>query len=322
MLSRCSNSLIFLALAMGVVLPCVTPFSARAGDKIEFSAPGALDVPRPEREDKEPSKADEFQPPARPDAQVMDDMEPGPSEVVIISTAKKKDSRTADSAFTDDRYNDAEVDKSDTDLDSKQRTTISTIDRWDTQRQNSDRESIFSNKRSNRSASEDNLRSRLEAVNTEGRTDYQRDERYGKHVPDSSENTAWPHSFFNHGLTGLERMREGQFVPFYEEVNAASQVVNQSLPTRSATAADDLLRNSTLAPGMAAYDAQVDAMRGKTPDGTMAAPRTYYPVPAARVVSPNPDVYARQEPPASPSGQVQSRPAILPYPKKPGDVLR
>jgi hypothetical protein len=77
-----------------------------------------------------------------------------------------------------------------------------------------------------------------------------------------------------------------------------------------------------LPPGVAAYNAQLDAMHGKIPDATAMTPRIFRPLQAQEAMSQNVNVYAREEPPPSPPGQVQSRPAILPFPKKPGDVLR
>jgi len=302
------------------------PSLALAGDKIEFSAPGAsIELPKVEHDDKGLPKLDEFQPPVRPDDLLVEDSAPSSSEFLIIPGQNKKDAKRSDPAFADGRDNDANpgADGTYDNLVSKRRPATDTTDRWDTRRgQDPDAGSAFSEGKNDKTTGEESLRSRLEMVNTEGRTDYQKDGRYGERSPDSSENTVWTRSLFNHGFTGLERMREGQFVPFYDEVQGANQEAGQGFSTaRSSSAADDQLRDSTLSPGVAAYNAQADAVRGKTPDGMTAAPRTIYPV-QTQTVTQIPDVYARQEPPASPPGQVQSRPAILPFPKKPGDVLR
>jgi hypothetical protein len=56
-------------------------------------------------------------------------------------------------------------------------------------------------------------------------------------------------------------------------------------------------------------------------DETPGLPRTIHPA-GTKTVSQNPDMFARQQPPASPPGQVQSPPAILPFPKKPGSVFQ
>jgi len=89
-----SNSLTFLALAAGVLSPCLMPPSARAGDKIEFSAPGAsLDVPKVEREDQGTPKP-EIQASVSGDGIYLDDNMQASSDVVIISAPKKKGSRT------------------------------------------------------------------------------------------------------------------------------------------------------------------------------------------------------------------------------------
>jgi hypothetical protein len=187
---------------------------------------------------------------------------------------------------------------------------------------NGDAGSAFSERRSDEAASQESLRTRLEALNTEGRTDYQMDERYGRHASEANEAPTWFRGFFQHGSLASERIQEGQFVPFYEEMKTVNDQPSQEyLSARLASAADDLLRDSTLPPGVAEYNAQRDAVRGKTSDETVNAPRMSRPLEIRPELS-LPDAFVRQEPPSSPPGQVQSRPAILPFPKRPGDLLR
>ncbi len=200
MLSWRSHSLAVLALAAGALSPCAMPPSARAGDKIEFSAPGAsLEVPQVVRDDKEPPKS-EMQ-----TSMQVNDMIPasmlGYSEIVIISTPKEKDVKTWDSAFADDRDDDPDADSRYDNLDSRQRPINGATNWWDMPGGwNPDAGSIFSERRRGEAASRDNLRGRLEAVNTAGRTDYQKDERYGKHSPDSDPDSAWSRDFFHRAL--------------------------------------------------------------------------------------------------------------------------
>ena len=207
MLSWRSNSLAVLALAAGALLPCAMPPSARAGDKIEFSAPGALlEVPQVVRDDKEPPKP-EMQAPMQAEDMIPEGMQDS-SEIVILSTPKEKDVKPWDSAFTDNRDNNTDADSRYDNLDPRQRPGNGATNRWDMPGGwNPDAGSIFSQRRGDEAASQDNLRGRLETANTAGRTDYQKDERYGRHSSDSDEDSALSGGFSHHGSPGLERMR-------------------------------------------------------------------------------------------------------------------
>jgi hypothetical protein len=298
------------------------PLSARAGDKIEFSAPSAsLEVPRVERIDKEPPKSG-MQAPMPAVNMFPEEMQVSP-EIVIISTPKEKDLKTGDSAFTDNRDNNTDADSRYDNVDSSRRPINGATNRWDMPGGwNPDAESISPERRRDEAASQDDLRTRLEAMNTAGRTNYQKDERYGRRSSDSDEDSAWSRSFFHHGSPGLERMREGRFVPFYEEIKMINEQFSQGYSSaRLFSAPNGLPRDSTLPPGAAEYTSQRDVARGNTLDETGGAPRTIHPE-ETTTVSQNPDVFARKEPPASTPSQVQSRPAILPFPKKPGSVFQ
>jgi hypothetical protein len=348
MLSWRSHSLAVLALAAGALSPCAMPPSARAGDKIEFSAPGAsLEIPQVVRDDKEPPK-----PEMQTSMQAADMVPEGiqdSSEIVIISTPKEEDARTWDSAFTDNRDNNANAGIRYDNLDSRQRPINGATNWWDMPGGwNLDAGSIFSERGSDEAASRDGLRGRLEAVTTAGRTDYRKEELYGRHSSDSDEDSAWSRSFPHHGSPGLERMRDGQFVPVYEEVSTWYHGVLHSRPAsvdrtresqfyaqmkanneqsshgyspeRLSSVADNQPRGSSLSPD-AEYISERNAARARTLEETMSAPRTIH-FAETNAVSQHPDIFARPDPPASPPGQVQSRPAVLPFPKKPGSVFQ
>jgi len=352
MLSWRSNSLAVLALAAGALLPCAMPPSARAGDKIEFSAPGALlEVPQVVRDDKEPPKP-EMQAPMQAEDMIPEGMQDS-SEIMILSTPKEKDLKPWDSALTDNGDNNTNADSRYDNLDPRQRPGNGATNRWDMPGGwNPDAGSIFSQRRGDEAASQDKLHGRLETANTEGRTDYQKDERYGRHSSDSDEDSARSGGLSHHGSPGLERMREGQFVPVYEQVSAWSRdllhhpssaesrasdkqlaasfalyiktINEQSSQGYSSeglsSAADDQPHRSSLSPD-AEYISERNAARDRRSDETASAPRTIHPV-ETKTVSQNPDTFAQQRPPASPPGQVQSLPAILPFPKKPGSVFQ
>lgn len=302
--------------------PWAMPPSARAGDKIEFSAPGAsLGVPQLVRDDKEPPKS-EIQAPMQPDDVLPQGMQ-GSSEILIISTPVGKDIKKWDSAFTDDRDDNTDADGRYDNLEARPRPINGATNRWDMPGGwNPDAGSIFSERGRDDAASQDPLRARLEAVNTVGRTDYQKDEYYTRHSPDSDQDPAWSRSIFHHGSPGLDRMRQGQFVPLYEEMRTVNEQSGQEYSSaRLSSASNDLPRDSTLPPAAAGHTSQWDVARGSTPDEPASAPRTFHPA-ETKSVSQNPDTFARQQPPASPPGQVQSPPAILPFPKKPSSVLQ
>jgi hypothetical protein len=324
-----SNSLAVLVLAAGALSPCAILPSARAGDKIEFSAPGAsLGVPQVVRDDKEPSKTGMPASMQADDGVQEEEQMEDSSEVVVLSTANEKGVKTWDSAFTnvwDTNVWDNDIDANSRydDLDSRQRPIHGATNGWDMPGElNPDAGTIFSEKRKEEAAIQDILRDRSEAVMTAGRTDYQKDEYYGGHFPNPNKDSASFRNFLDHGSSGLERIREGQYMPFYEEMKAINEQFSQGYsPARLFSAANGLPHDSTLPSGVDGYTWQKDVARGNTPGETASAPRTIHPA-ETRTVSQNPDRFGPQEPPASPPGQVQSRPAILPFPKKPGSVFQ
>jgi hypothetical protein len=342
MLAWHSNSLAVLALAAGALSPCALPPSARAGDKIEFSAPSALlGVPEVVRDDKEPPKP-EVQAPMRADDMLLESTQDS-SEIVIISTPKEKNVKTWGSAFTDNRDNDADEDSGYDNLDSRQRPTKGATNWWEMPGgRDPDAGSIFSERRRDEAASQDSLGGRLEAGNTARRTDYQRVELFGRRSSDLVEESAWSSAFFRQALPPEETVAQklsawsgslfhpgstsfyraqDKSMPTYAQMKAINEQLSRGYPSaRLSSAVDNQPRGSSLSPD-AEYLSERDAARGNTPDETVSAPRTFYPA-ETKTVSQNSDIFARQEPPASPRGQVQSRPAILPFPKKPGSVFQ
>ncbi len=344
MLSWHSNSLAVLALAAGALSPCAMPPSARAGDKIEFSAPGAsLEVPQAVRDDKESPKSEmQASPPIN--RMVLEGDVQASSEVVVITTPKRREVRTWDSASLDDQDNNTDADNRYDNLDPRQRPIIGATNRWDMPGGwNPNAGSISSERRSDEAASQDNLRTRLEALNAAGKTDYQKDGRYNRRSSDSDEDSAlsrgfyhyalppeetvaqrlsaWSRDFFHQGSSALDRTQEKSMLSYDKMRKINEQLSQEYSSARSSITPNDLPPISTLAPGADAYASQRDLARSRTQDEPVSAPRTFHPA-ETTALSLNPDVFARQEPPPSPRGQVQSRPAILPFPKKPGSVLQ
>jgi hypothetical protein len=302
--------------------------SVWAGDKIEFSAPGvSLEVPEAVRDEKELPKH-EIPTSMQAGDELYDGMQPS-SEVVIITTPKEKGTKRRDSSYLDDRDNNTDADSRDADsrydnLDSTQRSVNTATNRWDAQTEwNPNTGSAFSERRNEEASSQDSLRGRMEALTTTGKADYQRYDLYGRQSSDSDEETAESSSFFHPESTGSERMEEGRYQPFYEQMKAINEQPSQGYsPTSLYTAASDLSRDPSLPPSVAEENLQREFSRGVTPEGMASAPPAYHPPEETRTVSQNNDIYTRPDPPSSPQGDVQSRPAILPFPKKPGSVFQ
>jgi hypothetical protein len=327
MLFRRSNSLAVLALAAGCFAPCALSQSVPAGDKIEFSAPSVpLAVPQVQSEEKELTKAS-VDASLRPDTSALEVL---PEETLVLVPQKRKSARSPDSASTfadnrDNRDDSADADSSYGSLDQKLRPIQKATNLWDLSRAwDQDSERNFSDRRGDNPANRDNLHERLDPWSAARGIDRQRNDPFGRDSSASTEDTTWSHSFFHHELSGVGGTRDGQVDSFYDDVKAAATPApaeTYSLPIPY-SASDEMLRESKLPPRMVEYNLQLDAMRGKTPDETPGARLTFHPVETRPVVSQNPDPYARQEPPPSPPGEVQARPAILPFPKRPGSVFQ
>jgi hypothetical protein len=268
----------------------------------------------------------------------------GSSEIVIISTPKEKDVKTSDSAFTDDLDDTADADSRYDHLDSRQRPISGATNQWNMPGEwNADAGRIASEGRREEAASRGTLRGRLEEGNRAGRIDYQKDGLYGRHSFDSDEDSAgfrsvlhyglppeetvaqklsaWSRGLLHPGMRPLYRAQD-KSMPTYAELKAVNEQFSQEKSSaRLSGAADDQPRGASLAPDAGGYTWPWDVARSRTPEETMSAPRTFHPA-ETKIVSQNTDIFARQQPPASPPGQVQSRPAILPFPKKPGSVFQ
>jgi hypothetical protein len=160
-----------------------------------------------------------------------------------------------------------------------------------------------------------------------GKSDYQRQEYLERQrtqgSSESSDDVSWNRNYFHFGVTGVQKVQEGQYTSLYEQM----KLMNEQA-TKGASPVD-LSDNNGSVPryGTTGYDSantfnRTDDAQSRA-TGQSAAPnyQAYRPAPTP-VVSENADKFARQEPPASPEGQVQSRPAILPFPKRPGSVFQ
>jgi hypothetical protein len=309
------NFLALLILGAGFFIP----LAVLAGDKIQFSdAATTLEVPRVQREEKI-SVNSSLEAPLAPDAAVMAEQMQSSGGVIYIPGPKKKNERSRDTDIANDRdVADREENPYDTLTRKPSLNDFSTNSLNTILGLNHQPGGIYSDRAADISDNPDSLRARVQALHTGEKIDYERDERYGRQPIESDDTTGISH----HGLFGLGTT-DGNSRTSDAEMKSVNDGGSQTYTlTRPFNAADELLRESKMPPGMVEYNSEVSTLRGKTPDEAMSQSlRPYHPA-ETRAGSATPDPYARQEPPASPPGQVQSRPGILPFPKRPGSVFQ
>lgn len=333
MSSRCLSLPTLLTFVAGGLLLCLSPLSAVAGDKIEFSVPTvALQVPQPVPAEQQAAPKLGFQAPGAVDDMVLMDSTPVPSQVIIVSAPRKTgrdglDSRFGDSDDNDDN-NDADTASADGSLNSKQQSNNGIIDRLsESDGRDFNVASFLAERKNDRDGDRDSLHARMDAMDAAMKDTYLLDQHSSRRSSGVNEEQAWNRGFFHEGLTDLERMQKGQFMPFESDMMAldpaaASQRNQGYSSTDTTTTPDNQERNSVQSAGLAAYAAGRVAISPNVADPAASGiPQTYRP-PARVDAYQNPNVFSRQEPPASPAGQVQSRPAVLPFPKRPGDVFQ
>jgi hypothetical protein len=329
-------SLTGLALATGVLSPGAmagdkVPFSITGlkTEKIEFSAPTALiAVPAVVKDDKE---SPDFQDHTTfsPDREFLEDniqAASNPDQVIIFTPSRNKEGRKSDSTYSpysDDR--DRETDSSDSDdpynrSDSTPTSLDGATNVWGApQPWTPDSPGGLSQKRVNDPVMDNSLLGRMGAMTPTDKMDNQRDGADRWRSPNSSRDSAWTLSYLHHGAPGLEGT-EGQYWPSYTEMMLKGQELNQvnSSTVPSSIVGDDTSRNATQVPGVADFQPRRDT---ESPEQTSATQAYHYPGQATSETGQSAEYLARREPPASLSSQIQP-PAILPLPKKPGDLLK
>ncbi|MGP8199857.1 MAG: hypothetical protein ACLQU4_10185 [Limisphaerales bacterium] len=342
MLSWSSSSLAVAMVAVGALSPCFMPVSARAGDKIEFSAPSAsLEVPQVAREE---APLPSFNLPMRTDDRTPEDVRG--RTVYVVTTPRQNGLRAWDSDDTDDQ-DDAypgsgheDRDRRNDELYSSQRAVYELTNRWDDARDR-DFESIFSHRRRQETASEGHFGGQAEAEKALGRIDYEADKRYASHFGDSGEDLTWSRQTLDGGLEPEETARKEMSAWADKILHPASHEIDRTLARQqrftqmrgvnrnslgedpsedSFSVADSLPPGSTLSPATDTFATQWNDKGRRMPEETPRAPLNYK-YDYTNTVGQYSDLFSRQQPPASPPGQVQSRPAILPFPKKPGSVF-
>jgi hypothetical protein len=312
---------------------------ARAGDKIEFSEPGvAVAVPKPDTAETVLSD-DMFSAKVRtPEQRVNYNDMPVSSGFIVITSGGKKDAWGFDSASVNDRNNGSTSYQADDTSNFRQRAGKSPVKREDSQSawEQDSKGSIF-DKGDGSDRRGDSLRDRMESHDTlakaanwtggyydkrdEGAASFRRgfgrelwsDKATGHGVSD------WARSFFHIGSTTLDRAMDKDATAGYTRTKETGK---QADPWASVSSpANAQSRDTTSATGEDAYGSSLDNANHKSQGDNMNLQHSYrtFEPKQAGSVSESP---ARPSSPASPKGYVRSRPAILPYPKKPGDLFK
>ena len=185
------------------------------------------------------------------------------------------------------------------------------------------------------------LSSRLEGATASEKPDYLKDDRYGRNASDSDLNSGlssdlyhrgipqeetivqrlsgWSRTFFHPGLPALEHIQD-RSMPSYDSMKA----INQQLSSGYAAQASDSLSGPPPAPTPVSPDpylSQRDLDLHREQEDTPGAPLRIHPEEPFSV-SLNPDAFVRPRTAPAARWNVRSIPAVLPFPKRPGDVLR
>lgn len=328
----------------GGLSPCALPGSAWAGDKIEFSAPSAsLEVPQVVHEDTSPLS---FHMPRQADYMTPEGMQ-RPPPMVIISTSRGNGLKAWDSDDTDDQDDVYSVDRRDN-LDrrtdssySKQQAVDGATKKWYDPR-DPELKSVFSERRRDEAANGDHLRGRLNSENAPGKNDYGADQLYGRHFGDLDEDwsrrtqdrglqsegsakedlSAWAHSVLHPASYGIDRTLAKQ--QRFTQMGTVNPNNRQRDSSEDSSGVSDRLPTNPGLPAGAESVARQWSQWGdrdrRTPEETSREP-LHYRDEYTNTMGQYSDSFSRPQPLAVPPSQVQSPPAILPFPKKPGSVF-
>ena len=318
---RHSNSLTSLALVVAVSLSWVVVPVAMAGDKIDFSAPNVpLGVPQLERENKEASAP----------SQATSILDQGPSleasefpavtETVIVTAPKKKGNRSWETDSLGNRSGTGDPESTDNDPYATPRLAGMT-NRMDMQRGWSPApENPYPQQRVENGEGNQTFRDRMDSLSMSGSHDSFSRDRFDGSSKSFESDSAWASGSFSHAFPSLDRMRAGQFV------DPGAKSILDSLPANAAPASnpDDPRYDYATTPGMTEYTSKTDALRGKAPEDAMSASPVYRSSDtryrANQTYNNSGDSTSEFSPESR--GMAPTRPAVLQFPKKPGDVLR
>jgi hypothetical protein len=295
-------------------------------DKIEFSAPtAAIDTPTAVKEDKDLPRL-EYHPAPVSDRLFLEDNfhASPPAQMVVLTPGRRGDDLDSrDASKRDPDYGYTKPRNSfDSLLAPRNPGLESFTNHFNDQKDwNTDaaRASMYGNK-IDAASREDSFQSRLNPVNTPDRNGIagRRENGDAWRTRNTPEESSWTFTYFHHD-PGFARNHDGEFMPSYTELMAAGQhSASASTPAPSAPVADEAYHNSSRTTGPVDYQ---PTARYDAPAATSGLYQTYQTTRPGTLYQ-NSGTYARQETSGLYSSQAQPPPAILPFPKRPGDVLK
>jgi hypothetical protein len=313
---RHSYSAAGLALLWGSCASCLLAPWAGAGDKIEFSSPAiSWGVPQREVEVKDNKTSAS---PAHSSA-YPNSFYPGLQQTTVIITAPRgTDKHTWDSSLTGDQG----------------RKDLSSFERlfpqdgssgltnspgrptgW-----NSDSPSGLAPRRSQDAVeTSDGLTSRAF-----GRDDSRNQERLRDRFYESGGGFPWSRDSDTHGAMALDRMQHGEFVRFGDYVRSSYEQQSVSSSAGGLRGGMDPLHSSSLPPSLSGYSYSLSAgsfSGGR--EGDVFGTPGMAPAWDSRAISrPAARNNSSLDQPWSAGGQKQAPPAVLPFPRKPGDLFQ
>jgi hypothetical protein len=291
--------------------------AAHAGDKIEFSAPNApLPVPQLERENPDaPSDHGSMMSARAPD---IDGSELPPVTETIIIAPQKKESQGWGSDSTDN-HDPFDPQDANSDPYSDTRQFTGATNRWDMQKGWAAAPTTL--RRNEEGERSDTLRARMDSlnnpINREG--DPLTEDRFSSSSTEFDSGSAWMRSIYSHTFP-LDRLRTGQFVPIDSEAREVTEHAVGAAPGY-ASSADSQQYNYATAPGMEQYNSQIDTLHGKIPDETVTISHLSRSS-GSRGGTQSYGNYSHTDDSPESRNLAPTRPAILQFPKKPGDLLR
>ena len=300
-------------------------------DKIEFTAPTApIDVPAILKEDRIQDKF-EYHPADSPDRLFMEDNVQAYGvvpDVVVVNPSSKRISRTSDDSLRnlDDSADTNSDSASSFDRMGPQLPRMDSVtNSWDRRSEFDDNiETSRYQRRADDATSPENFHSRFDALSS-ANTSESRDfgERNWRNPnSNSGRNSPWSVSYFHHDWTGFGRSGDSQeWTSYSEMIAAASRAQDPLYPhAPTATVGQDALQNARQ-PGLdynnySARNAAGAADSAGTALGNFNDPGT------TSLSAQNPYSQPRPRPSSSLNSQPREVPAILPFPKRPGDVFQ
>jgi hypothetical protein len=135
----------------------------------------------------------------------------------------------------------------------------------------------------------------INGIKTVGMSEYQRQELYERQGVYPNEDPASSRNYFHNGVTGLERIKEGQFVPLYEQMKMMNDQVTAGYSSPQLTIDNGQVQaNSTSPYDAESYSGRKNSDRSRTDDHMAYSPRQYHPA-EATATSQGVDAFARQQ---------------------------